>query len=151
MPASVPGYLIRPERAPGQRIELPFWEQAPSAIPLPRRPGRFPGSVFAARARMHWQRAATAVIQPALVVVGPSRPVLIKIGFGPGPATLVIAIGAERGQNSLVTIASWPVPRMAGWGGGAKAGRQHVCDLVLVGDRACRSGHCRDRIRHSNQ
>src|SRR5262249_27176163 len=27
--------------------------------------------------------------------------------------TLVIAVGAERGQNSLVTIASWPLPRMA--------------------------------------
>lgn len=42
-----------------------------------------------------------------------SWPALIKIGFGRGSATLVIAIGAERGQNSLVTIASWPLPRMA--------------------------------------
>src|SRR5262249_46455782 len=33
-----------------------------------------------------------------------ARPVLIKIGFGPGAATLVIAVGSERGQNSLVTI-----------------------------------------------
>jgi hypothetical protein len=45
--------------------------------------------------------------------VGASRPALIKIGFGRDSATLVIAIGAERGQNSLVTIASWPLPRMA--------------------------------------
>jgi hypothetical protein len=45
--------------------------------------------------------------------VSASRPALIKIGFGRGSATLVIAIGAERGQNSLVTIASWPLPRMA--------------------------------------
>src|SRR5262249_38211902 len=85
------------------------------------------------RARMHWQRAASAVIQPALVVVGSSRPVLIKIGFGPGPATLVIAIGAERGQNSLVTIASWPMPRMAGRGGGAKAGVNMSVILSLLG------------------
>jgi len=42
-----------------------------------------------------------------------SRPALIKIGFGHGSDTLVIAVGAERGQNSLVTIASWPLPRMA--------------------------------------
>jgi hypothetical protein len=45
--------------------------------------------------------------------VSASWPALIKIGFGRGSATLVIAIGAERGQNSLVTIASWPLPRMA--------------------------------------
>jgi hypothetical protein len=45
--------------------------------------------------------------------VSASWPALIKMGFGRGSATLVIAIGAERGQNSLVTIASWPLPRMA--------------------------------------
>lgn len=45
--------------------------------------------------------------------VSASSPALIKMGFGRGSATLVIAIGAERGQNSLVTIAPWPLPRMA--------------------------------------
>src|SRR5262249_7946938 len=52
---------------------------------------------------------------PSALVAGvsASRPALIKIGFGHRSDTLVIAVGAERGQNSLVTIASWPLPRMA--------------------------------------
>src|SRR5262249_31545254 len=82
---------------------------------------------------MQWQRAATAVIQPAFVLAGSSRLVLIKIGFGRDPATLVIAIGAERGQNSLVTIASWPVPRMAGRVGAQRRGVNMSVILSLLG------------------
>src|SRR5262245_30440106 len=82
---------------------------------------------------MQWQRAATKVIQPALVLAGSSLPVLITIGFDRGPATLVIAIGAERGQNSLVTIASWPVPRTAAGAGAQRRGVNMSVILSLLG------------------
>ena len=39
------------------------------------------------------------------------------MGLGRCSATLVIAIGAERGLNSLLTIAPWLLPRTAGRGG----------------------------------
>jgi hypothetical protein len=42
---------------------------------------------------------------------------LITMGFGRCSATLVIAIRAERGLNSLLTIAPWLLPRAAGPGG----------------------------------
>ena len=42
---------------------------------------------------------------------------LITMGFGRCSATLVIAIGAERSLNSLLTIAPWLMPRTAGPGG----------------------------------
>src|SRR5215472_2578979 len=42
---------------------------------------------------------------------------LITMGFGRCSATLVIAIGAERGLNSLLTITPWLLPRTAGRAG----------------------------------
>jgi hypothetical protein len=55
---------------------------------------------------MRWQRAVSP--NRLSLLVGSSRLMLIKIGFDGGRATLVIAIGVERGQNSLVTIARQP-------------------------------------------
>src|SRR5262249_24459104 len=108
MPASVPGSFIRPERAPGQRIGPAFCVQAP---PPAIRVSPMAAPLFGQRFHPAGLNALATggAIQPALSFAWAHLgPVLIKIGFGRRRATLVIAIGVERGQNSLVTIARQP-------------------------------------------
>src|SRR5262249_17112471 len=95
--------------------------------------------------------ATSSVTRPALVRVGSSRRVLIKIGFGGGRATLSYCDWSGTGSKFFSNHSIMAIAEDGGSGQGVKTGRQHVCDLVLVGDRACRGGHRRDRIRHSNQ
>src|SRR5262249_1831645 len=74
------------------------------------------------------------------------RPALIKIAVDRERVTIVIAVGPERGQNSLVTIAAG-LPL-----GKARAGAwAYVCDLAGAGSRGRCGGVRHDRIRHSNQ
>src|SRR5262245_48663394 len=112
MPASVPGSFIRPERAPGQRIGPAFCVQAP---PPAIRVSPMAAPLFGQRFHPAGLNALATggAIQPALSFAWAR---LGQIGFGRRRATLVIAIGVERGQNSLVTIASWPLPGVAGGG-----------------------------------
>src|SRR5262249_12444867 len=130
MPASVPGSFIRPERAPGQRIGPAFCVQAP---PPAIRVSPMAAPLFGQRFHPAGLNALATggAIQPALSFAWARLgPVLIKIGFGRCRATLVIAIGVERGQNSLVTIASWPLPGMAGRGRAEK--RRGVSMSVIL-------------------
>jgi len=69
------------------------------------------------------------------------------MGLGRCSATLVIAIGAERGLNSLLTIAPWLLPRTAGAGRGV----QHVGHLIVIGHRDRCSRRRRNWIRYSHQ
>src|SRR5215471_6255777 len=85
VPASVPGLLIRPERGPGQcrRLPAPPYQ---TAVPV--------------------SYSIKSLLFYYYVILDCKRSALSKIGFGPPCVRLVIAMAAERGQNSLVTIAA---------------------------------------------